>query len=243
MTTTILTLDGANGTLLTAFTPSAGGGFAALSTNTTSAFNASNRLLWNGPVSYTVSQYAYTVGVSSADYTVSSTFRWTNSAGPAIADTMCIRARSSNANRQGYLMTFDGTQGQLYRVDSAGTATAIGAAVTYASVGLGASALDTDYVGSLTVNGTTLTAKFRGVTLFSYTDSTLTAADYAGIGGNSGSSFGSAIQVTDMTIETLAGPAINRIIPSIDVNKSQVQLHDPFSIIARPVFKPVVVHP
>lgn len=244
MTTTII-LSGSNGTLLTAFTPSVGGGFVALSTSTNSAFNATSRLKWAGPVSYTTSQYAYTVGVSSADYTVSATFRWTNTSGPAIADSMTLRARSSNANREGYLLQLVGTQAQLYKVDSAGTATSIGSAVTYTSVGLGASALDTDYVATLTVNGTTISATFRGVSLFSHTDATLTSAGYAGIGGNSGSSLGSGIEVSEMVITTLDSPSstTTRIIPDGSVNRSQVRIHAPQSAVNFPSFKRIVVRP
>lgn len=246
MSTTVISLSGSNGTLLTSFVPSVGGGFSALSTSTTSAFNATGRLKWAGPVSYTVSQYAYTVGVSAADYTVSSTFRFTNTVGSVIADTMCIRARSSNANREGYLLTFGGIQAQLFKVDSAGSITAIGTAVTYASVGLGASTLDTDYIGTLTVNGTTISATFRGVSLFSRTDSTLSSAGYAGIGGNSGSSLGSGIEISEIIIETLGDVAsINsaRIFKTSITEKSQVQVHDASMISTHPMYRSIVIRP
>lgn len=246
MTLTTVTLDGTNGTLLTAFTPSVGGGFVALSTSTNSAFTGSapNRLKWAGPVSYTVSQYAYTVPPVIANYTVSCTFRFINSSGPTIADTMVLRARSSNANREGYILILTGTQAQPYRVDSAGTATAIGTSVSYASVGLDASALDTDYIGTFTVNGTDLSATFRGVSLFSgRTDSTLTNPGYAGIGGNSGSSLGSAILVVDMTIETIGRIGDGRILPVNDINKSQVAIHDPTVVTFYPQYKSLTIRP
>jgi hypothetical protein len=243
---TLITLDGTNGTLLTAFTPSAGGGFVALSTSTNSAFTGSapNRLKWAGPVSYTVSQYAYTVSPIIADYTVSSTFRFINGLGPAIADTMVLRVRSSNTNREGYILQLTGTQAQPYKMASDGTLTAIGTSVTYASVGIPVSALDTDYIATFTIDGITLSATFRGVSLFSgRTDSTLVNPGYAGIGGNSGSSLGSAILVVDMSIDAIGRIAVNRVIPSNNVNKSQGEIHDPTSVASFPDFKRIVVRP
>jgi hypothetical protein len=243
---TLITLDGTNNTLLTAFTPSVGGGFVALSTSVNSAFTGSapNRLKWAGPVNYTVSQYAYTIPLIVANYTVSTTFRFINGLGPTIADTMAIRARSSSTNRAGYILSLTGTTAQPYSMASDGTLTAIGTSVTYASVGIAASALDTDYIGTFTVNGTALSATFRGVSLFSgRTDSTFTEPGYAGIGGNSGSSLGSAILVTDMTIEMIGRIGDNKILPVDDINKSQVEVHTPSTIAAFPAFQQIVVRP
>ena len=241
MTTTFIALDGADTTLLTDFTPAPGGGFTAISTKVDAAFNASNRLRWTGPVNYQIAQYIYDVAPDSADYTVSVTFRWTFS----LADVNSIRVRSSNVNREGYLLALGPTQCTLYEVDSSAVHTVI-VTVAYADVGIAASAIDTEYVATLTANGTTLTGTFRGVELFSETDATLSGIGYAGIGGQSASGFGSGCEVTDMTIETLGGgehgPGV-RIIPEGAINKSQIQMHDLSVIATFPTFKPVVVHP